>query len=93
MECREPSVLACGKAPRTLSKQSLTDQWLWLSFQVRRRLGSVACPIPYFGLASMNSDLGPVPQLGFQTPERISSALRLGDDESVIEVREQMVSV
>ena len=38
MECREPSVLAGGKAPRTLSKQSLTDQWLWLSSQVRRRL-------------------------------------------------------
>ena len=31
----------------------------------------------------MNSDLGPVPQLGFQTPERIPNALRVGDDERV----------
>ena len=30
--------LAGGMAPRTVSKRSMTDQWLWLSSQARRRL-------------------------------------------------------
>ena len=87
MECREPSDLVGGMAPRTLSKRSLTDQWLALlsnSSQIGGRMPARFCPHE-FGSWPGSTTRFP--------PERIPSALRLGDDERVIKIREQMVSV